>query len=297
MFGKNSQFQKGMDNDARRRNREDERLRLRKEERDERTAAKRRAFADRRRRMSSQNQNANNNNNNNNNNKNNSFNRMNSHNPNQNNQQSINGQKVQQMIKQLGHFVQGCFREQIQVQVECCTRIRKLLSIERDPPIDDVIRSGVVPRLVQFLHMNGKNANARLQFEAAWALTNIASGTASHTAEVMKKGAVQHFVNLMLSNHPDVAEQLCFIFCFFVCLFVLGVFESLLSCLFSVFVSIFAKEEQKRIIKGENEIKSNKIQSFSVCFFLVFFFLCEMSFDKDSNRAKEKTKLTFFFVL
>mmetsp|Transcript_18873 Transcript_18873/g.58113 ORF Transcript_18873/g.58113 Transcript_18873/m.58113 type:complete len:531 (-) Transcript_18873:428-2020(-) len=111
---------------------------------------------------------------------------------------------VVQKLEQLPQLVQGVHSLDPNVHLEATTQFRKLLSIERNPPIQMVIDAGVVPRLVQFLQ---KDESPALQFEAAWALTNIASGTSDHTRVVIEEGAVPIFCRLLLSPNDDVREQ------------------------------------------------------------------------------------------
>lgn len=132
---------------------------------------------------------------------------------------------------------------------------RKILSKDKNPPIDELISSGIVPVLVSCLqserfvklcmdmqsltvthlppsyvslsslsscphtpHSLSSNYipspsltptphSPLLQFEAAWALTNIASGNSEQTRTVVKHGAVPLLIQLLTSQHTHVCEQ------------------------------------------------------------------------------------------
>ncbi|KAK3160004.1 hypothetical protein QOZ80_1BG0054050 [Eleusine coracana subsp. coracana] len=111
---------------------------------------------------------------------------------------------VEKKLESLPAMVSGVYSDDNNLQLEATTQFRKLLSIERSPPIEEVIQSGVVPRFVQFLT---REDFPQLQFEAAWALTNIASGTSENTKVVIDHGAVPIFVKLLGSASDDVREQ------------------------------------------------------------------------------------------
>ena len=89
-------------------------------------------------------------------------------------------------------------------QLAATACLRKLLSNETNPPIQAVIDGGAVPGLIELMQDSDRSA---LQFEAAWALTNIVSGTSDHVRVVIEGGAVPIFCRLLSSPNEDVREQ------------------------------------------------------------------------------------------
>ncbi|CAI4225679.1 unnamed protein product [Auanema sp. JU1783] len=103
----------------------------------------------------------------------------------------------------LREIVEKAQSPDIATQLTAVQQARKMLSSDRNPPIDDLIASGILPVLVTCLD----NTDVNLQFEAAWALTNIASGTSDQTQAVVNSGAVPRFLNLLSSGNMNVCEQ------------------------------------------------------------------------------------------
>ncbi|XP_032525860.2 importin subunit alpha-1-like [Danaus plexippus] len=100
-------------------------------------------------------------------------------------------------------IVQGLKSSDLSVKTASARAARRMLSREQNPPITVMVNAGVIPPLVSSLD---RDDCPDLQFEAAWAITNIASGTHDHTLAVIEGGAIPKLVNL-LSAGGAVGEQ------------------------------------------------------------------------------------------
>ncbi|KAG4936566.1 hypothetical protein JHK85_051485 [Glycine max] len=111
----------------------------------------------------------------------------------------------EELLEDIPVMKQRLWSESAAEQFEGTIHFRKLLA-NGHPPIDEVIKADVVPRIVEFLESDGFTS---LQFEALWVLTNIASGTSQHKRAVVDHGAVPKLVKLLspTNNYDDVREQ------------------------------------------------------------------------------------------
>eukprot|EP01080_Neovahlkampfia_damariscottae_P007317 gene7317-11636_t len=113
----------------------------------------------------------------------------------------LNSLVFERMISQLYELINSTKSEK---QLEATTKVRILLSEESSPPISRVIEYGFIPIFVKFLN---DTTNPKLQFEAAWCLTNIVSSESEHVQAVLKSDAVSTFIKILNeSNHVELID-------------------------------------------------------------------------------------------
>ena len=81
--------------------------------------------------------------------------------------------------------------------------IRQFLSIDPNPPIQEIIDMKIVPELINLLD----NAPNEFKFEAIWCLTNIASGSEDQANTILIYGGVAKIYNLLDSDIEEIKHQ------------------------------------------------------------------------------------------
>lgn len=84
------------------------------------------------------------------------------------------------------------------------TGFRKLLSFEIEPPIQKTADRNLIPRLFQLAQ---NTQSPKLQFEAIWCLTNIASSDSQFVLKLIENHAIPILISIMDSpTHIEVKE-------------------------------------------------------------------------------------------
>ncbi|KAM0672986.1 hypothetical protein GVAV_003561 [Gurleya vavrai] len=110
-------------------------------------------------------------------------------------------------IPHFAEYKQGIFSQNLDDIYRSVYEVRRLLSIERKPPIDDIINSGILPRVAEFLssacpvYANGDQETiSGIRIESAWIITNIASGDSKQTNSVVKLGVVKLLIDILVEG-------------------------------------------------------------------------------------------------
>ncbi|KIO18318.1 hypothetical protein M407DRAFT_32026 [Tulasnella calospora MUT 4182] len=115
--------------------------------------------------------------------------------------------KIQASLTEEGkvpeYLILGFNSEDPQIQKASVIQIRRILGNSPSEAAQPVIDTGLVPAIVSLLD----SEDTRLQCEAAWIVTNIASGTTQQTEQVIDAGAIPRLIILSASPHADVADH------------------------------------------------------------------------------------------
>eukprot|EP01084_Bolivina_argentea_P060591 110690_1 len=193
MFGgdKTREFQQGMDQQSLRRGREEERLNLRRKRREEQLQRKRRQI------MSNPLQQ---------NNSNTQFDSININSCSSRLASTTGINTATITLHNLSTYISQIKSSDCLAQMHGTMSIRILLSSPKvEPPYGSIMSADIVPLLLSFFK---HDKNEKLQFEAAWAVTNLCSATTEVCNFVCQHNAIRAFEHLLTTTkHFEIMEQ------------------------------------------------------------------------------------------
>ncbi|KAJ3430487.1 importin subunit alpha [Anaeramoeba flamelloides] len=107
-------------------------------------------------------------------------------------------------IEDLPLLVKGIKSNDLKTIENCTKSIRMMLSVAGDPPIMEILETNLLQTFIQFLQ---QTENEILQFESAWILSNICSGTTNQTEQVVQLGVIPLFFEGLESQNLSLRIQ------------------------------------------------------------------------------------------
>lgn len=119
-----------------------------------------------------------------------------------------NGQLAQLSLPKLALQLNGNDQK---AQLAAATELRKMLSLQYDPPIQEVIECSFIPRLVHLIRLSWQTSNDKLsqdiQYECLWACTNVASGDSAQTRHCIENNMVETAIESLKSPSETIRSQ------------------------------------------------------------------------------------------
>ncbi|KCZ74860.1 hypothetical protein H311_04170, partial [Anncaliia algerae PRA109] len=108
----------------------------------------------------------------------------------------------------------GILSLNLRVVYDSVYQFRQILCRTEAPPIQEMVQTHLVPRFVELLSLNNilytdakeKALINSCRTEAAWVLTNIASGDTQQTSTIIENGGIPLLFK-MLNENDDIADQ------------------------------------------------------------------------------------------
>lgn len=107
-------------------------------------------------------------------------------------------------VEDMGELLQAAASNDDSQILYAAQGFRKMLSVKVNTPIQDVIDTGIVPRILEWTQ---RYDFSQLQYEACWVLTNISAGNSSQTQSIIEKGAVFLLIKMLSSSNETVRDQ------------------------------------------------------------------------------------------
>ncbi|KAJ6225953.1 importin alpha [Anaeramoeba flamelloides] len=89
-------------------------------------------------------------------------------------------------------------------QLDAVLEIVNLLTIEENPPIAEIVDSGAIPKLINFLKFT---KDTEIKFNSAWAITNITTGNTKEISVLIDNEIIPVLVEIIKSEGDKITIQ------------------------------------------------------------------------------------------